>query len=1276
MFLFASNGTNKQTVKKISLLIMFSLSLLFPIFISAQSFSGVTGVVTDPTGAVVPGVTVTLLDTKTSKELTTKTNDQGVYIFNNIPPGAGYKLSFTAQGFQTLALNDVQLGVGKTQTQDAQLTTGQVTETVQITSSTGDATLNTTDSSVGNIIGSRQLKELPIQIRNSPAALIGLQPGAIGNNVGAGGGNRTGSVTGARADQGNITIDGLDANDQSTGQAFATVANAPIDSVQEFRAVTSSPSGSEGRSSGGQIQLTTNSGTNEFHGSVREYYRTEKTAANSFFNNRTGVARPKLQRNQYGGSIGGPLPFFNFGEGGPMFKSGKDKLFFFFDYEARNDAQEVTYSRIVPLQSLREGRLAYVNSTAGCTSASRQNTTPNCISFLTPGQIAAIDPLGVGVNQAFLNVINSRYPVANDLTLGDGINYGGYRFNAPTTRADDTYTTKINANITSNQTASARFTISRRNQTDTVNSVAKQFPDDVGGPLIIDRSYSYIFGHNWVITPNITNAASYGLSASVLDFPNTNNPSFPNTFVFGALSNPFADIDTQARVVKTPQFKDDLTWTAGSHTIQFGGIFKPINSNSSIVNDLNSVVIGGTTLTTALRPGNILTGNATTNTAVQGSFDGAFGLLLGRYSSISTNFVYDTSGKALAPGTGKTRNYKYNEYEFYAQDSWRIRNDLTINFGVRWHYYEPPYEKDGLQAGASVDYDELVAKRVANAAAGIAGPTAEPLTSYSLIGKANNGRPIYQPDKNNFAPRLSLVYAPSFENGVLGTIFGERKTSIRLGGALVYDRVGGGITFIQDQVSFIFDNTAATTFTGATAAARLANNPRFTSLNNLPLQNIAPAITRPYTPYVEGGIPIGLIDETQSFNIAENFQIPYAYNWNVGVQRELPGNFLLDVNYVGRLGRKLFAQADAAQVLDFKDPASGQFMLSAFNGVQAQLNAGVAAGNVTRQPWIENQLNAAIPGACVQSANPNLDFNCTAFLAVNFQDLLQTGRSADLVQAMYSNGFLRPNVGLSAQFASNPYITNLGYSNYHGMLVSLQKRFSKGFEFDLNYTWSHSIDNQSSVVNTVTGGYLCDIRDVNACRGNSDFDIRHLANFNGIWEVPFGRGRAIGGNMNKWADAVIGGWTFSGIVGARTGFAINPLSGSFGVNYFVSTPAILTGDASALKVRIHDEPGGIQFYDNPAAALAALRFPRHGESGSRNSFRSPGFWNLDMGLSKKFKMPWSETHKLTFRMDAFNVTNTNSFSVPNLSMRSTAFGRITASLSSPRELQFALRYDF
>jgi hypothetical protein len=1275
--------------------------LLFATVGFSQATSGVTGNVTDNAGAVVPGAQVTLLDTKTARELSTVTNEQGSYSFTNVAPGDGYKLTFTAKGFQTVVMSNVALGVAKTETYNAELPAGDVSATVDVAATGSGETLNTTDSSIGNVIDTKQLRELPIQIRNSPAALIGLQPGVVGNNVGTGTTNRVGSVTGSRADQGNITVDGIDANDQATGQFAATVGNAPIDAIQEFRAVSTNPSAAEGRSAGGQIQLVTKSGTNDFHGSLRVYNRIRELAANSFFNNRAGryVAtdvnviqgrnvvgdlrspRPQLTRNQFGGNLGGPLPFFNFGDtgpGGPFFRSGKDKLFFFFDYEGRRDAQGVTYTRTVPLNHFRNGSIAYRNNNAGCTAASRLNTTPNCITILTPAQVASLDPQHVGANAALLSFINSRYPEATDFTLGDGINTGGIRFNAPSSRKDNTYTARFDFNATDHQKVFLRFNIARRTQTDTVNTVAAQFPGDPPAGLIVVKDYSVVGGHSWSITNSLFNQITIGNSHSGLGFPAFIPSSFPNSFAFGGLTAPFAGFSSQSRTVDTPTIRDDATWLKGSHTFNFGVQLKPIKSVSSLANDLNTVGIGlgGNTaaLNTSLRPANIF--NAA---SARAAYDSLFTTLLGRYASIGTNFNYDPEGNAFAPGTGKTRDFRYNEYEFYVQDNWKLRSDLTVNLGVRYSLYQPPYEANGFQAGPNTNLDTLFATRLTNGAAGISGPSSEPLLTYDLIGKANDGPAYYKMDKNNFGPRFGVAWAPSFTDGFLGKVFGDRKTSVRGGYSLVYDRVGGALTFIADQVSYIFDSSATTNFGTANATTALLNDPRFTGLNTLPVNNIPPTITRPNTPFIDGGVPVGTVTGETNYAIDQNFQVPYSHQFSAGFQRELPGNMLIDVSYVGRRGRKLFTQADAAQVVDFKDPVSGQFMLAAFNALQAQLENNAT---ITDQPWFENQINAALLANFGVDCAAGFGSSCTTFVADNLGELVVIGDTSDTLQALYAGTggpggrFLNPNVGISSQFATNAYVTNLGDSKYDGLLISLQKRFSQGYQFDFNYTFSHSTDNNSSVANTVFGGLICDLRNKDICLGPSDFDIRHLINVNGIWELPFGRGKWIGGGVPSWANAIIGGFQLSGIYTYRSGLAFGTTTGSFPVGFVLNSPAVHIGNSGALSGSIDSTGPAIQFFADPVAARAEFRNPRNGEIGTRNNLRGPSYWNLDLGLAKNIKLPW-EGQRIQLRVDAFNVFNHNAFNTPSVNFNAPAtFGQITSSATVERNIQLAIRWDF
>ena len=1279
---------------KLPTILLFAFLLtLSPVTITAQVVSAVAGIVTDETNSIVPGVKVTLLDTKTKNELTTTTNNKGIYFFTNVAPRNGYKLSFTQNGFQKKTINNVRLGIAKTETYHVVLAVGQIDETVEVTFASGapqstsdstGATLNTSDASIGNIITTRQLRELPVRIRTSPTALLGLQAGVIGENTGTTSTNRVGSVTGSRADQGSITLDGIDVNNQATQEAFAIVGNAPIDSIQEFRSVSINPNTSEGRTSGGQTQIVTKSGGNKYHGSLREYYRTDRTSANDFFNNRAGGEIPKLNRHQFGGNFSGPLPFFNFGEGGPLFISGKNKLFFFFDYEGRRDNSESTIVRQVPLQHLRDGVIGYINNNPGCNDRSRLDTTPNCISFQSQAESAALDPLGTGINQAFLAFVNERYPVANDFSAGDGINTGGTRFNLPAIRTDNTYTAKIDWQVSDVQKLFIRTTINRERRAGS----AARFPGDEDSQPREDRSYSWAAGHRWSVTPNIFNSFTVGVANSVLESPVPNVSTSPNNFSFGAgLANPFPDLNSQSRTVRTPTIRNDITWTMGSHNLKFGGKFKPIRERTTVFNDFNNVHIGlggeFYSLPPFAKPRDLLLGSFMpegNNSVSENNYEEVFTTFLGRIAEINTNFNYDRTGASLPLGTGKTRNLVFDEYSFYFQDRVRVRKDLNLTFGVRWRLYPAPYERDGLQAMNDVDFQELLNTRVQNGLAGISGDQAAPLVSYNLSGAGNpDGRPLYPTDRNNFAPRLSFAYNPSFKDGVLGTIFGNRKTSIRGGASLVYDRISGAVPFIQDQYSYIVGNSANTEFGSRAARALfdirtplLLTDPRFTSINSIPVQNAAPTITTPFTPSVENRPGFfGVDDAKVNYTVAGDFETPYSYQWSLSIQRELPVDMLLEVSYVGRAGRKLAALSDAGQVVDFIDPASGQSMFEAFNNLQAQI---IANAPITPQPWIENQVRSTFPRCRLGSRITCTDLVLSPPLSSPLRNDIARGNTTRVIQRLA--GLLNPNVGLSSQFASNGYLTNQASSDYHGMLVSLQKRFSTGFQFDANYSWSHAIDNQSSVTNTVSGGLICDARNPDVCRGNADFDIRHLFNAYGVWDIPLGRGHAIGRNTNKWVNAFIGGWSMAGIVKMHSGTPFNSSSGSHSLNFLSASPSVLIGDAPDITPNIRDEGDGIQYFADPDAVRTAFRFPRHGESGTRNFFRSPGFWNVDMAISKKWGMPWSETHLLTFRVEAFNVTNSTSFRAPDVFFQSPDFGRITSSSSDPREMQFALRYDF
>ena len=365
----------------------------------------------------------------------------------------------------------------------------------------------------------------------------------------------------------------------------------------------------------------------------------------------------------------------------------------------------------------------------------------------------------------------------------------------------------------------------------------------------------------------------------------------------------------------------------------------------------------------------------------------------------------------------------------------------------------------------------------------------------------------------------------------------------------------------------------------------------------------------------------------------------------------------MDVESVGRLGRKLFAQADAGQSVNFLDTASGQKLFTAFNTLSQQLRSGQP---VTPEPWFENQ--------CFSG--------CTQLIANALGNLVVKGDLSDTLQALNGAGLIANNSGLAGQFSTNAYIGNFGSSSYNGLLVTLKKTFSRGLQFDFNYTFSRSIDNVSSVANTVVGGLVCDATNLRVCRGPSDFDVTHLFSANGVYDLPFGRGRGIDRNANGFVNALIGGWQFATIFTAHSGFAFSTNTGAFPVGFVFDSPAVQVGSSSALAVNVHDDNGKIQLFADPVAAKAALANPFGGQIGTRNNLRGPGFVNFDMSLSKRFLMPWSDKHTIEFRAEAYNALNHTNFSDPGANINSPTFGQITTQANSNRVMQFALRYQF
>ena len=1224
----------RNLLTKLSLLSIF---LLAPFALSAQNVAGMTGQVTDASGAALPDTVITLVNASRGITLTSKADSQGAYRFPNVPPAPGYTATFTHAGFADVQFTQLTIQVGSTRTQDAQLSAG-TTQSVEVSAKNSEVTLNTTDASIGNNFDVQLLEDLPIQNRDSPTALFTLQPGYA-----------NGSFTGARTDQNSTSLDGMDTNDIAAGTSATSnlVADAPVDSVQEFRGTIAGLPANVGTGSGGQFQLVTKGGTNHFHGLLYEYHRDTSTAANQWFLNNAGLPRTPLIRNQFGGNIGGPIL--------------KDKLFFFFDFNDSRIIQSSNTSRVVPLDSYRNGNINYIlatssNGTGACGATSRLNTTPQCIGTLpntsTTGQsVTSLDPQHVGFNQAELAFINARYPHANDLTLGDGINTGGFRFTQPTPDFLYNYVGRVDYQITPKQRVFARASVDREDAVQALN----EFPTDPLTSPYQSRSYGYVVSHIWDIGQNKVNQFYYGDTIQKSNFPNLYNPSGATVFTLGPLAGPYISGSTQKRRIPIPEIRDDFNWVKGSHSIGFGGTFKFIKTNSNLVNDFSFVTVGlgslNPSLLPTLRPSNIRGG-----TTAPSLYDSLFATALGQIGGVSANYNYNNAGAALPQGGGATRRYRYFQTELYVGDTWKVTKNLTLTYGLRYQLYTVPYEAQGIQSNQNLTFDQLFNARVAAGLAGKQGDSVVPLVTYNLGGKANNAAPLYNPSYKDFGPRLAFAWNPEY----------SKKTVINGSAALVYDRtVINAINFLQDQNSFLFQNNAAKNYGAATPDVALATDPRLggsaTALNigtaTIPT---APAIGRPYTPYTSGSTPTGgSTGAGYSYIVDPNLKDPYSMNFNVGLQQEFPVHFLLRANWDMRLGRRLIAQADASQVVDFVDNTSGQRFSQAFANLTTQLRSGATP---TVQPWFEDVIGRG----------------ATAYVIRNDANLIQLGDIADFANAIEETGLTGNNVNVGAQFALNPWITNKGFSNYNGLLVTLTKNLSQGVQFDVNYTWSHSIDNVSAPANYQAAAtlvnFVCDATDLRKCRGNSDFDTQNVLNSDFIAQLPFGHGRAFLANSGRLVDELVGGWSLSGTPSWHSGYAAGTLSGAFVAGFNEDAPAIFNGNRAAVGTHIHKSGSSLQAFSDPNAALATFSGPVGLTVGSRNNLRGPSVFAFDAGLAKIF--PVVEHVDLKFRADFFNVLNHPTFGLPNTDITSTAFGQISTQTGTSRVGQFALRLEF
>jgi hypothetical protein len=1263
--------------------LVLAVLCVVPTVTSAQSVASVTGTVTDNSGAAVPGASIVLIDTRTNNSYFGKTASDGTYRISDVPPGPGYSLTVKKDGFQIFSVNGLYLPVATATTQDVKLEVGTLSQKVEVTAQ-GSVSLNTTDTQIGNNFDMHAVESLPNEFRDDPANLLRLEPGvvsaqqstgALTNATGAIDPNlsRDGSVAGSRADQGNIIVDGIDATSISSGFSFTTTGEIPVEAIQEFNTLVANPTSAYGGRGGAQTLITTKSGSNTWHGTAYEYNRTAATEADSFFSNLSGTPRTALERNQFGGNVGGP--------------AWKNKLFFFFEYDGRRDNSSAVATDIVPFPHVKLGQLAYINNSGDalgknnpCLAARLTADQPtSCISFTppgdstVPGSVAALDPCSnpavncaantpgfqaPGLDPTLTSVFQTRYPKPNDFSAGDGINTAGFLFNYPNGFKENNYLARTDFNINNSNKLFIRFDFVNANSV--LN--APEFPTDPETSANLDKDRAWVIGETWTVNANLINQFIYGETRENTFQPILFNPSpgfFELSFDNG-ISLPFFRGTSFTQVTPEPTFRDDVTWVHGKHTFVFGAEYNPITLGDGIDNDFAFVQNGFGGFIKGLGPAQTPADLSASQQAIS-NWEGAFVGGLGSIFDLQDSVNFTKNGTALPAGSSVAHDYRLNEYAGYFQDSWRVLPSLTITAGVRYQYQTVPYEVHGVESTVlNTNFRSLVDTRVANGLASIASPTSTPLLTYSMGGPVNHAPGYYSPDRHDFSPRIGLAWNPSFHDGFLGRLLGDHKTVIRAGGSIIWDEtVINNVIALENQGDFTFGGQSSENFgTSGDSLASLEFEPRLNSLTAPPVPPATITFQSPVTPAFSVFSGEGVTDQ---------FRTPYSIIASFGFQRELPGGLQLEADYYGNFSRELFVLSDAGQLIDFTDPAAPhQTLVQAITNMEIAAQAGKPS--VAPQSFIED-----IDGPGATAAIYNAD---------NF--VLSRGGTGEV-----AFGAFPTNIGYTPQFDVNPFGTNQGSSSYNALFMTLRKRLSNNLQFDFNYTYSHAIDNNSNVPHS-NGNFeqgvtsiLCNAIDTHACRGNAEFDATHAITALFVYDLPFGRGQAFGRNVGWFVNEAIGGWEISGIESWRTGLAFTMQDGVASTTSLAADAGdIFVGPRSALAEGIHlVGPTGnqqVEFYKNPAAAIAAF-VPNLGlQTGTRDNLRGPHFSNLDVAVAKNFPL-WNERYRLQFRAEAYNAFNHTNFGIPNATETAgPAFGQLTtqAGQEPDRVMQFALRFDF
>jgi hypothetical protein len=1259
-----------------ALLVLLALALVSLPAFGQVTTGSVNGVINDPGGATIAGAAVTLRNNETGAERTTTTNEQGEFDFQQVEPGK-YSVAVEAKGFKKAVAPDIVVEVGKPSRTTIALEVGAVSETVTVSAS--QDVINSTSPTLTTVINTRQVQDLPLPTRN-PLDLAGLQPGVAvtGSNT------RDSSISGLRQTATNLTQDGINAMDNFVKTSSLFALNAPsLNSTSEISITTGTQEASDGRGVG-QVRLVTRGGTNDFHGEVFYLIRNDFFEANDFFNNLSGTPRTREHQHFFGFSAGGPMYAPRFGEGGKRVWNGHDKAFWFFSYEGFREHFQATRNRTVLTDVARTGVFRYTAS----------NGTIQSVNLLTIGAAHSLNPVTMAQISAM--------PSPNNTLVGDSLNTAGFRYNVTGADPSDKFVGRYDHQLVEHSPVGSHkleFVFNRAHFIlfpDTFNAIEAPFP---GG---IDAGQS---STRWLVTAadhstfgaNVTNEFRYGRQWAPVGFIRNAPPAAPFFISFASVTNYDNTFMSQGRNTIVNQIIDNAAWIKGSHTMRFGGDFQQIFADT--FNDagieetitLGSNSANSTGITTASFP---LLPSGSTGNAIVTRAQNVFSDLTGFLNQASQTFNVTSPSSGFVPGATRSRIFKERDLGLYAQDQWKARTNLTLNYGLRWEFEGVPTIPNGLGIQVTNVNDLFGVSGFGNLFNPNAPPGSQVTGTKATLDfvSGTTGRGLYKNDWNNFAPFLGFAWSPNFKEGFLHGLFGSEGTSSVRGGY--------SISYLHDGFTVI-SNALGTGTTNPGLIQTAANTTPTGVLSSSGIALATPTFSVPVTDRQNF-----LVNPNNAlWAIDPNLRIPYVQQWSIGYERELTKNMAFEARYVGNHAIKVWRANNFNEVNIYENGFLQDF-LNAQKNLAARGGTNFAPGCAGCVPT--PILDKFFTGLSSTSAS---GYGSTTFISNLNNNNVGTMANTLAFSTTYRANRENVALGIPANFfVANPnaagitLLTNNSMSNYNALELEFRQRYAHGLQFQADYTWAKAMTNARDALgnnqNDLTSFRTLRNTRLDYARSNQDQTQRFVANT--IYDLPFGSGKQFWNSSNGVVNRLVGGWTVGGIVVWQTRPPFYITSNRATVNQLNSAnnPAQLLGisfEEFKNNVGVFKTPTGVYFINpnlldiktNAAGQFVSstikpglLGQPAPGTFGNFpiNSLNGPAYFDVDASLVKR--IPISERVKFELKTTFINILNHPNFAFPNTISNvananaifdSTNFGRITGSSGNPRIIHFTFK---